>query len=375
MAFSFASSLPYFPTTFLERGVAVSFTTPVLAGTRVRPSKRTALELIVPNPSGGRGQYILPWTALQDLCRPTLYDRQLQKAVALLHGVTPASIRRVTREVAAEGLAGREARSAATEAGLRDKASLLLTNFHLLLALVQQVMPGAVDAGPPTSQDSIERGAKLAVGKVAASLGFDPYDIAHGLEELAGVYLDVGLGPDADRKARLPRVMGRLRALQADMDQWVSEYDDASAEAAHLVRSCAELTLACAAATLADARGLAMHPVELLISWQTDPERAASKAVRPEWILDGWETICAAWESAQTKAAQRYALAEISHFVPIMPREASEWVSRVDIEAEAVALFRRLVDLNHDWRSGELVMHQAARSEHLLAMSSKVVIP
>ena len=56
----------YLPATFLERGVAVPFTTPMLAGTRARPSERGGTELLVPNPSGGTGVYILPWGSLRD---------------------------------------------------------------------------------------------------------------------------------------------------------------------------------------------------------------------------------------------------------------------------------------------------------------------
>ena len=46
--------------TFGERGVSVPFTTPALAGARVRRDARHGLALLVPNPSGGRGIYVLP---------------------------------------------------------------------------------------------------------------------------------------------------------------------------------------------------------------------------------------------------------------------------------------------------------------------------
>ncbi len=44
----FRSDNGFLPTTFLERGVAVPFTTPLLAGSRTRPGERNQLELIVP---------------------------------------------------------------------------------------------------------------------------------------------------------------------------------------------------------------------------------------------------------------------------------------------------------------------------------------
>ena len=44
----------------MERGASVPFTTPMLSGARVRPADRIGLELLMPNPSGGRGTYIVP---------------------------------------------------------------------------------------------------------------------------------------------------------------------------------------------------------------------------------------------------------------------------------------------------------------------------
>ena len=89
----------YHPATFLERGVAIPFTTPLLFGTRARPSERHGSELIIPNPSGGRGVYVLSWAAIAQLCQPTLHDQIFNEHIAALVAVTPASIRRVAREI------------------------------------------------------------------------------------------------------------------------------------------------------------------------------------------------------------------------------------------------------------------------------------
>ena len=368
MPLSFAPSLPYFPITFLERGVAVAFTTPMLAGTRVRPGERAGLELIVPNPSGARGQYILPWSALQDLCRPTLYDRRLQKAVALLRGVTPWEIRRITRDIAAEGLAGREARNAARDAVAREKEAALVTNFHLLLSLVQEVMPAADYTLALGRPEMVEQTAKLAVAKVAPQLGLDTGGVAEALEQLSVALASIGLGPSL-AKARLPRAMARLALFQADMEQWIGDCSDESRDAAALIRSCAKLTLVCATETVAAARMLASRPMEMLLQWRDGPDAVAAKLTRPDWILDGWDTICAMWEVAKSQNGCRAAICELAHVVPVMPRQASEWVGQPDIGPDSSALFRRVVDLNHDWRSGAHVVPDAARGEHLLAMA------
>src|SRR6185312_6270624 len=121
---------------FLERGVLVPFTTPVLAGARARPSERCGTELLVPNLSGGRGVYVLPWNNVSRLCRPTVHDRRLNQKVETLITVTPGSIRQAAREVAIEGLAGREAQFAAAKAADRDHRARLRTNFLLLVRLL-----------------------------------------------------------------------------------------------------------------------------------------------------------------------------------------------------------------------------------------------
>jgi hypothetical protein len=71
----------FLPATFLERGVAVPFTTPQLNGARARPGERRPLELIIPNPSGGRGVYILPLEGIHDFCTLTINDRRLADGI------------------------------------------------------------------------------------------------------------------------------------------------------------------------------------------------------------------------------------------------------------------------------------------------------
>src|SRR5262249_52951665 len=131
----------FLPATFLERGVAVPFTTPQLSGARARPGERQSLELIIPNLSGGRGVYIVALTQIMDFCPLTINDRRLADAVANLRGVTPETIRHVARDVAGEGLAGLGAVAAAARAQQDDEVARLRTNFDLLINLVRQTEP------------------------------------------------------------------------------------------------------------------------------------------------------------------------------------------------------------------------------------------
>jgi hypothetical protein len=125
------------PTTFLERGVAVPFTSPLLAGARVRPADRGGIKMIVPNPAGGRGVYILPWGGICRLSRPTVHDSTLYLRITERQGITPGSIRTAARDVAAEGLAGHEAAEAAGVAQAGETRDRLATNFLLMVAAVR----------------------------------------------------------------------------------------------------------------------------------------------------------------------------------------------------------------------------------------------
>ncbi len=57
----------FHPVTFADRGAAVPFTSSLLAGARARPAERGGIELLIPNPAGGRGVYVVPWTSMREL--------------------------------------------------------------------------------------------------------------------------------------------------------------------------------------------------------------------------------------------------------------------------------------------------------------------
>ena len=82
----------YQPATFLDRGVTVPFTTPFLLGARIRPTEtRSGLELVISNPAGGRGFYIVPWAAMPEVCSPTLHDRRLWQRLEGPHQPAPVA--------------------------------------------------------------------------------------------------------------------------------------------------------------------------------------------------------------------------------------------------------------------------------------------
>ncbi len=356
-------SQAYSPPTFLERGVLVPFTAPLLAGTRTRPNERDGLDLIVPNPSGGQGVYILPWDGVRELCRPTVHDIKLHERIAAAPGISPASIRQAARAVAAEGLAGREASAAAEEAAEAEKRDHALACFLLATALAAQLDPGGDAAAPPAGErlDDMEERARQATEAAAPRLGKTQEQLGAQLEALAAAFGGVGVEPQAAR-FRLARAAQGLGQLHADLVAWRGAHLDESREQAALIASVAELTLEWARRTLGEAVALTANVAHLLRRWEADEGAVAGRAARPDWLLDGWEQVRLLWQTAVSPDEKRAVLPELVALVPLIPREASEWVG-TEIGGEHPARLRKFVGRNEDWRAGNQVLDLIARNE------------
>ncbi len=353
----------HLPTTFLERGIAVPFTTPQLAGARVRPGTRGGLELLVPNPSGGRGIYILPWDGMGALCRPTVHDSRLSAAVGALRVMTPAAIRQAARQAASQGYAGRRAAAAAAAALKAERQSSLLANFALLLQLVRKVEQPGENAVPPEQERpaGVELRARRAIARIAPQLARSPEAVAGALEELSVLYS--GIGVPGDRTgARIPILLARLCRMRAALDPYVASANEECALQADLAAHALDLTVACTRAVLEDCHAAIHDIVALLRRWMTESEALATLLARPDWLLDGWDRIVALWEHAGAGS-----LGEIAMLLPIVPREAAGWVNRhIDISSD-MQRHRRKVALFEDWRTGHFLLDLVARNETLIA--------
>jgi hypothetical protein len=358
---------PYHPTTFLERGVAVPFTTPLLEGTRVRPAEKHGVELVVPNPSGGRGAYIVPWTGIDMLCRPTLHDVVLNDRISGLTIVTPATIRRSARALATEGLAGEDAMQAALKAVDEEKEARTVTNYQLLMELVAQVNLDVPNTDGASGAIHQERRAKATIAWVAPRLGRSTGWVPVALEALADVFGHLGVGA-ARNTARIPRLVNLLRTAALDIQSKSRGMPEDQVGYAQMICAVAEHTLSLSDTIIGKARGLTENMVNLLRTWGADPDSVVRTVSRPEWLLDGWEQICRVWLHAADEAARRAALAEIATLVPVIPREANEWCENVR-DVEHSLRFRRVVSLNEDWRSGATVFDLIARNEQFRAVA------
>ena len=348
------------PTTFLERGVAVPFTTPVLAGARARPGA-AGIDLIVPHPAGVRGVYIMAWSALPDFCAATLHDLMLSERISALKAVTPSDIRAAARAIAGEGAAGRGAREAARAAIDADRHDVLLTNILLLQLLVEQVHGSSA---PPAELD---RRAKAAILALVPKLQRPAATITNDVELLSSLFTGLGVGPSRDR-ARCARLADAIQTMTAEVRPLADRYPGPTGLAASLVIGAAEVTLALARRTLVEARAQLDDFPALLASWAADSSRVASTLARPEWLLDGWEHICLIWKLADD-ARSRAAISEMALMVPVIPKEASEWLGLSIDETERQRL-RKMVFSFEDWRSGSLVYDLIGRNELIRTLAA-----
>jgi hypothetical protein len=361
----------YFPITFLERGLAIPFTTPQLAGTRMRPGERVPLELLIPNPTGGRGVYILPSTNLQVLCRPSLHDLRLIMLIAERNGITPSAIRVAALDVASEGLAGREAIAAAHHARQAEQRSLLQTNFEMLLALLRQIDPRPSGEASTDSEsvEALERRAHAAVANVAPELGLAPSDAARLLKALAEVFVPIGVG-GSRATARIPALFAGLAELRQEATEWWQTKPDDGALEAALLAMVADLTLRCMRVTMGDAHAMTKDMRGLLHAWHSNEAKIAKRIARSEWLIDGWDRIIQMWRDSRARPSRRDVLDEITQMLPVIPKEAAEWFSiRLDMQ-EQLLRHRRKIVLYEDWRTGHSLYDEIARNEHALARTA-----
>ena len=301
------------------------------------------------------------------LCRPTVHDVQLTERIAALHTITPGTIRRASKEVASQGLAGRPAGQAACAALAAERESVVVTNFQLLLRLVQQEERAGTAALPPEDEHpaGLERRAKHTIARIAPRLGQDAAEIGAGLEALAAFYDPIGLG-QRPCPARLPHAIGLLKLLRQEAASLPTESDEHAPALLEMLVNTADVTLALAERALAEARAAAGHVTAMLVAWRANPMELSRALARTDWLMDGWDRIGQLWAADPRPASRREALEEIASLLPVIPREAGE-CSGFRVEVHNLAYIRRTIRGHHDWRTGLCVQDMIARNEMLLA--------
>ena len=287
------------------------FTTPILGGARVRRGLRQQIEIIICNPSGRQGSYVLPLADLEAFCQPSLFDRALIVAISEFGRLTPAGLRKVVRDTMAGGLAGRAAQRSGTLAAPKAEAAQRQARADLRQMLQDQL--GGLDF--PAS-----------VSLLAARLGLANDIVESALRALADMFTEIGIGiagpsPLADHRARLDDLAKRVQAALPWLD---------GRAARDVVELCANLLqfAACGKILDGDIVGLLADTPSMIADFTRAPLLVADRLAKVDWLFDGWDRIAALWRDSTTAGPlpSRATLAEILPQMPVLPAEALAWL-------------------------------------------------
>jgi hypothetical protein len=360
----------FLPRTFLEWGVAVPFTTPMLGSGRIRPGRRGKAELLLPNPSGGRGLYVIDLGAAPEVTSLTLHDRLLVERLLELAAPTPSEIRKAARQLALDGAAGRRAAREADIAAASDATAGLMIQLHLVTRLLQEAGLASIDWRRFLGDNRELRATiRSHLAGVAPGLGLSVDGVFQSIEEIADIAMPVGTRGE-EGQSRNEAMLARLRTFTLSLGQWAT--GDASAGDANAIRQMADRTLGEAAASQAEARDLLDGPAPLLRHWHDRlGERMRNILTRPEWLLDGWAQLCGQWEAVarDDRPVQREALQQIRAALPMLDpndRDARGMPVGNDIRFDR----GRRVRLHEDWRTGASLLDSHMRAELLRAATA-----
>lgn len=355
------------PATFRSRGVAAPFTTPLLSGARVRESARSGTELVVPNPSGGRGVYVLHWPGVRALCVPTVFDTMMFRRFSRLSCIDPGSVRTAVLEVSAQGFAGQDAAEAASTALAADHQHRLRAHFHLLVRLMEEAEPGSSESarfGDTSTEFDVRASAFL--NRIAREFGQSGAILSAALARMGATYAAMGVGEDPD--ARLPRLLTALCTMQSELDQWLgAESGNDIGGVGRSVASALATTIRLGDASLRTAGEAQIDLHALVQRWLSNPEAVRSEATRPLWLLDGWDQLVRLWGSSDTGLDRLATLLEMAPMVPLLPEEAKNWTDR-PVPPEALDETCRVVSHDDSWRRGAAALALVARNEKLLGV-------
>ena len=356
----------FLPSTFMERGVSVPFTSQKMAGARVRMDREGRLESVLPNP-GGRGFYVRPWWAVGELCQPTAHDSQLIERVGRLSLILPRTVRGAAQAVAAEGLAGRSAMSAAQAAIELEAQTRVRTHNALLLRLIEECETRGQNRVPLAHDRpaNIQQRGLLSVSQLAETLGCRPDGVTSALQDMAEDFSSLGLGEGA-ADAYVPRMVAKLAQMRVGL-RGLAATSDAAQVDLRLVVEVMDVVLASVETAGREALALPQQMASLVRCWLADLDIVRRQMTTAEWLLDGWERIFSLWRLQEVDKQRGLPAREIAGLLPMAPPAEK-------LAADMVAPLQKVLQDRHrrgaatvEWQTGVTLLDQIERNEALLA--------
>jgi hypothetical protein len=354
----------HLPSTFEERGAAVAFTTPALAGARVRTDERHGLTVLVKNFSGTAAIYAIPISALFEVFATTVHDRALIETIQTETARSPSAIRRETLRVMSLGLAGPEGKAKGAEIIEADnqfrvylEQVILISMLKAIDADVSSIVTG--DFGDPHSIF----GMKQHLHDLMTPLGMGPELIDERLLALSDAVSFIGF-PNDDSE-------GRLRTLLREIDIFTSKMENRARATNAEFGKIFSLSVQTAEQTMSLARPLIGHIdyllndlVYLMNNWDSQFINILRNADRLSWLLDGWETVlafakdCDEWDNDSIWDNSEILVA----MLPIIPR--GEAFGDTEDEPDLILWGSRARVLAlHNWKNGKIDHEMVRRIE------------
>jgi len=313
----------FWPATFHERGVSVPFTTPSVAFSRVRGDGRDGLEVLVPGLSGSQGVYVIPWRGLRDMFKMTVHDRALHEEIEGLEEATPQSVRGAVLNVAAGGLAGPKAREAALIAQQKEEDDKLRAGFHLIGAVVENLSGSALQVTlNEVATEEGQREVRNILNRIADHLGLPASTMHDRMDAWAGVIANIGV-PNMPNKCRVRRAMDSIQTFSETIGIWGDQTFTANKDNGRVINSIAFETLGVINTYLATLDKFTEMSGDTLKNWPKAGENVTALAQKAEWLLDGWDSLVALWDSSVDEPAHVLdtVVGDIFRLLPLAPRD------------------------------------------------------
>jgi hypothetical protein len=313
----------FWPASFQERGVSVPFTTPSVAFSRVRDDGRDGLEVLVPGLSGSQGVYVIPWRGLRDMFKMTVHDRALHEEIDGLEEATPRTIREVVLNVAGGGLAGPKAREAARAAQQRDEDDKLRSGFYLIAAVVKNLSGSElkVTLNEVATEDG-QREVRNILNRIADHLDLPTSTMHDRMDSWAGAISNVGV-KDMPTKCRIRRAMDQIHTFSDTVGIWGDQTFTGNKEYGRIINSISFETLSVIQTYLTTLEKFTDMAGETLKNWPKAGENVTALAQKAEWLLDGWDSLVALWDSSVDEPPHVLdsVVGDIFKLLPLAPRD------------------------------------------------------
>lgn len=350
--------------TWAERGVRIPFTTPDLTRARMRRDEKNRREFVLPNLSGGRGCYVMAWSAIRASMPVSMHDRLLVDLLEKYEAETPIPVYWVTQRAAASGLAGPAAARRAKETLAQQRQYQVLTTFTLVLNLLRMAdIPGPDYLAEGLQSPEVQAHMREALRQIGEGIGL-PHDALYTrIEVLAGLVAPLGV-KGAVMPGRLRTLLDGLEEFRSEAARWVDVCPGEVAALAAFEADAARFVCETGAIQIARVDRLLEDVIDILAAWDTRGEEVSAAVREMSWLFDGWDLLLRHYRSLPLDSVEdRWAAAaELYPLTPIIPSSVMGGISEQRLDELAV-IQRRRVPAHADWRTGMVDLDHMRRME------------